>query len=227
MEHIRTNKVKLIASQARTVNLYKNLRSKLLKCCANIYFNRQCLNKKKIIPKYVNIKVANTSPAARTTKKAQLIRIKEEIRMLYKKKDNLNRDLYRVHLQAAKAEWILHKGYRCVRQKRLYFVCFNMEHIGTNKVKLLHSSPALSFFVTGDKNKLVYQKIKIRHTIFHIPCLPLQRKQVVLDYFPQNLSFLLCTAEQSDSLWKLRMAKCSVWTLILKTSYVCFLQDVS
>jgi len=66
MEHIGTRKVKFIASQARTVNLYKNLRSKLLKCCANIFFNRQCL-RKKIIPKYVNIKVANTSPAAQTT----------------------------------------------------------------------------------------------------------------------------------------------------------------
>jgi hypothetical protein len=90
MEQIRTRKVKFIASQARTVNLYKNLRSKLLKCCANIYFNKKCLQKK-IIPKCVNIKVANTSPAAQTTmKKAQLIRIKEEIRMLYKKKDKLN-----------------------------------------------------------------------------------------------------------------------------------------
>jgi hypothetical protein len=68
MEHIGTYEVKLAASQARTVNLYKNLKSKLLKCCANIYSNRQCLNKK-IIPKYVNIKVANTSPAAQTTKK--------------------------------------------------------------------------------------------------------------------------------------------------------------
>jgi len=77
MEHIGTSKVKLIASQARTVNLYKNLRSKLLKCCANIYFNKQCL-RKKIVPKYVNIKVANTFPAAQTTmKKGQLIRIKE------------------------------------------------------------------------------------------------------------------------------------------------------
>jgi len=63
MEHIGTNKVKLIASQAHTVNLYKNLSSKLLKCCANIYFNRPYL-RKKIIPNYVNIKVANTSPAA-------------------------------------------------------------------------------------------------------------------------------------------------------------------
>jgi hypothetical protein len=44
MEHTGTNKVKLIANQARIVNLYKNLRSKLLKCCANIYFNRQCLH---------------------------------------------------------------------------------------------------------------------------------------------------------------------------------------
>jgi len=39
MEHIGTNKVKLIANQARIVNLYRNLRSKLLKYCASIYFN--------------------------------------------------------------------------------------------------------------------------------------------------------------------------------------------
>jgi hypothetical protein len=84
MEHIGTNKVKSVASQTPIINLDKNLRSKLLKCCANIYFNRQCLHKK-IIPKYVNIKVANTSPAAQTTmKNVQLTRIKEEIRMLYK-----------------------------------------------------------------------------------------------------------------------------------------------
>jgi hypothetical protein len=42
------------------------------KCCSSIYFNKQCLAKK-IIPKYVNIKIANTSPAAQvTTKKAQI-----------------------------------------------------------------------------------------------------------------------------------------------------------
>jgi len=54
--------MKLIASQAHLVNRYKNTRSKLQKCCANIDFNKQCLAKK-IIPKYVNIKIANTSPA--------------------------------------------------------------------------------------------------------------------------------------------------------------------
>jgi hypothetical protein len=35
--------VKLIASQARTIFQYKNNRIKVLKCYANIYFNKQCL----------------------------------------------------------------------------------------------------------------------------------------------------------------------------------------
>jgi len=35
--------IKFIASEAKTVNLYKNIRSKLLKCNASIYFNKQCL----------------------------------------------------------------------------------------------------------------------------------------------------------------------------------------
>jgi hypothetical protein len=57
---------------------------------------------KKIIPKYVTINAASTSPAAQaTTKKAQIIRIKEEIGLLYKKKDELSRELCKVHLQAA------------------------------------------------------------------------------------------------------------------------------
>jgi len=33
--------VKFVASQARSINQYKNLRVKVLKCCAIIYFNRQ------------------------------------------------------------------------------------------------------------------------------------------------------------------------------------------
>jgi len=85
--------VKLIASQAHLVNKYKNTRSKLQKCCANINFNKQCITKK-IIPKYVNIKTANTSPASQTTaKKAQLIRMKDEIKFLYKKMEKLNQAL--------------------------------------------------------------------------------------------------------------------------------------
>jgi hypothetical protein len=82
--------------------LFKNTRSKLLKCCANIYFNRQCLTNK-VVPKYANIKFPNTSPSAHvTTKKAQVARIKDEIMFLHKKKDTLNCELYDIHLKAAK-----------------------------------------------------------------------------------------------------------------------------
>jgi hypothetical protein len=33
--------IKFLASQVKYINLYKNLRTKVMKCCANIYFNRQ------------------------------------------------------------------------------------------------------------------------------------------------------------------------------------------
>jgi len=76
--------VKLIASQARTIFQYKNTRIKVLKCCANIYFNKQCLVRR-IVPSYANIKLPNTSPAASTTqKKVHSMRIKDEIKFLYK-----------------------------------------------------------------------------------------------------------------------------------------------
>ena len=85
--------IKLLASQAHSINRYKSTKSKLLKCCASIYFNKQCINRK-ITPKYAKIKVADTSPASQTTaKKAQLTRIKDEIKFLYKKKEKLNQKL--------------------------------------------------------------------------------------------------------------------------------------
>ena len=54
--------IKFLASQARSANKYKNVRMKVMKCCANIYFNRQCLAKK-VIPNNANIKFPYTSPA--------------------------------------------------------------------------------------------------------------------------------------------------------------------
>jgi len=67
-------------------------------------FNKQCLVKK-IVPNYVNVKIANTSPAALvTTKKAQITRIKDEIKYLYKKKEKLNHELYKIHPRTAQ-EW--------------------------------------------------------------------------------------------------------------------------
>jgi U3 small nucleolar ribonucleoprotein component len=96
--------IKILASQAQSINLYKNVRTKVMKFCANIYFNRQCLIKK-IIPKYANIKIPYLSPATNITqKKIHTIRLKDEIKFLYKKKDKLNNDLYNIHLEAAQ-EW--------------------------------------------------------------------------------------------------------------------------
>ena len=93
--------IKFIASEARTIFQYKNTRTKVLKCCANIYFNKQCLSKK-FIPNYANVKLLNTSPAAHITqKKVHIMRIKDEIKFLYKKKQKLNNDLYKIHLKAA------------------------------------------------------------------------------------------------------------------------------
>jgi hypothetical protein len=51
--------IKLIASQVRTIFQYKNTRIKVLKCCANIYFNKQCLNKR-IVPSHAKLKIPNT-----------------------------------------------------------------------------------------------------------------------------------------------------------------------
>ena len=95
---------KWIAGQASSINQYKNTRPKLLKYYANVFFNKKCLATK-IIPNYAKIKVQNTSPAAKlTSKKAQTTRMKDEIKLLFKKKDKLNRELYEHHLKAAK-EW--------------------------------------------------------------------------------------------------------------------------
>jgi len=96
--------ITFIAGQTRAINLYKNTRSKLLKCCANIYFSKQWLAKR-VILSYADIKFHNTSPVAQfTSKKAQISRIKDEIKFLFKKKEKLNRELYEHHLKAAK-EW--------------------------------------------------------------------------------------------------------------------------
>ena len=36
-QHIGMTSIKFVASQAQSINQYKNLRNKVLKCCANIF----------------------------------------------------------------------------------------------------------------------------------------------------------------------------------------------
>ena len=63
---MENNKIKFAASQAKSIYLYKTLRSKILKCNVYIFFNIQCLDKN-IIPNYGNIKIPSTSKAAHIT----------------------------------------------------------------------------------------------------------------------------------------------------------------
>jgi hypothetical protein len=77
------------------------MKRKLLFCNADIYFNRQCLYKS-LTPNFARLKIPNNSPAAKiTTIKAQTLRIKEEIKFLHMKKQQLNSRLYHLHLRLA------------------------------------------------------------------------------------------------------------------------------
>jgi hypothetical protein len=47
LKHNGMSSIKItLASQARSISQYKNLRTKFMMCCANIYFNQQYLIKK-------------------------------------------------------------------------------------------------------------------------------------------------------------------------------------
>ena len=94
----------VLASQTRNIIVFKNLKRKVLKCCANIYFNKQCLLHG-LTPTYANIRVPRTSLAASFTQRKLIkMRLKDEIKFLYAKKTELNKQLYRMHLTIAN-EW--------------------------------------------------------------------------------------------------------------------------
>jgi len=95
------NHIKIANANRGLVHEYENVKRKLLSCNANIYFNRQCYHKR-LIPNFARIKIPNNSPAAKSTlRKAQTLRIKEEIKYLYMKKQQLNRRLCYLHLSMA------------------------------------------------------------------------------------------------------------------------------
>jgi len=64
---METNHFRFAAGQTLSIYHYERLKTEVLKINADIFFNKQCLFKK-VIPKYVNVKVLITSPAARKTK---------------------------------------------------------------------------------------------------------------------------------------------------------------
>jgi len=60
--------ITILASQAKSINLCNDLKTTVMKCYANIYFNQQCLAEK-VIPNYTKIKIQYTTPATDFTKK--------------------------------------------------------------------------------------------------------------------------------------------------------------
>ena len=94
----------VVASQAIHINKFKHLKRKVLKCCANIYINKQCILYG-LTPKFAAIRVPNTSLAARFTQRKLIkIRLRDELKFLYIQKSELNKWLYYMHLRVA-SEW--------------------------------------------------------------------------------------------------------------------------
>ena len=77
------------------------MKRKFYNCNSSICFNQQCL-KRKLTPAYAGIKISNTSLACKCTlHKATNMRIRDEIKFLYTKKQQLNYQIYHLHLLLA------------------------------------------------------------------------------------------------------------------------------
>jgi hypothetical protein len=116
------------------------MKRKVINCNANINFNKQCLARN-LIPKYARIKISGHSlPATHTKNKAEEIRVKNEIKFLYLKKQQLNRELYTLQLLNAhtwdKSWELIHNEINIKLNKEMANKYKNMN----NKIKTLEHS---------------------------------------------------------------------------------------
>jgi hypothetical protein len=75
--------MKIVNIRQGHIHKCENLKRKLYNCNANIYFNQQCL-KQQLIPNYAKIKVLNTFPASKyTRRKITNTRIKVKVMLDY------------------------------------------------------------------------------------------------------------------------------------------------
>jgi hypothetical protein len=81
-------------------NNYKNTKLKLLKPNTAIWFNKTC-RIKHLKPNYINIKINRKKSHDKTTNNAIKYRINQEIKFLYCKKQNVNQQLYLIHIKCA------------------------------------------------------------------------------------------------------------------------------
>jgi hypothetical protein len=89
------------AKQAGYIYPYKNIKQKLHKTIAAIWFNKIC-REKDLKPNYINIRInGNNRQCNNNIKAAIRFRIKQEIKFLYIKKQKPNEQLYRLHPNCA------------------------------------------------------------------------------------------------------------------------------
>ena len=85
------------ASQA-FIQQYENLKRKIYNCSSNMYFNQRCLHNN-TVPNFATIKIPNTYTASKFTQhKVSITRIRDEIKYLYVKKQQLNKQLLHLRL---------------------------------------------------------------------------------------------------------------------------------
>ena len=95
------NHLKIAYASQGPIHKFEYLKRKLYYCNANIHFNKQCLQQQ-LIPNYAKIKIPHTSPAAKFTQgKVHNLRIKDELKYLYMKKQQLNKQIYHQHILLA------------------------------------------------------------------------------------------------------------------------------
>jgi hypothetical protein len=94
----------LNAQQAKTIYRYRNIQEKLLRTNAAIWFNKRCRTQQ-LCPKYIHIRGSGSNKRSQKTKQqATTYRINQEIKLLYKKKQYLNQQLYHLQIEGA-SKW--------------------------------------------------------------------------------------------------------------------------
>ena len=92
----------------------RNTKEKLIKTHAAIWFNKTCRTRH-ICPKYIHIQVnGNNARTSNTKQHAVKHRLNLEIKFLYKNKQQLNKQLYRLHLENAQywqENWYIIQNY--------------------------------------------------------------------------------------------------------------------
>ena len=132
--------LKVINASQGCIHKYENLKRKLYNCNANIYFNQQRIQKQ-WNPNYVTIKDPNTSPAFKyTQQKVPNIRIKDEIKYLYTKKQHLNQQIYHLHLILVNSwnniwPYIQHTIEKKLKKKAIQFKYKNLDKEQTKLIQ--------------------------------------------------------------------------------------------